>query len=118
MKINSVTVGIPVPDLGQSIEWYRKLLGDLESFSPAEGIWEICVTPSFTLQLFELETKEAGMTNIGFESTDIEESHRLVATLGVTAGAVETVPDTVSYFEFSDPFGNPLSFYQVLAINA
>ena len=118
MKINSVTVGVPVPDLEKSIEWYRKLLGDLESFSPTEGIWEICVTSSFTLQLFELESEESSMKNIGFESTDIEESHRLVTTLGVTVKEIETVPDTVRYFEFSDPFGNLLSFYQVLAINA
>ncbi|WP_415887776.1 VOC family protein [Neptuniibacter sp. QD37_6] len=118
MKINSVTVGIPVPNLEKSIEWYRKLLGDIESFSPAEGIWEICVTPSFTLQLFELEAEESSMKNIGFESTDIEESHKLVTALGVTASEIEIVPDTVSYFEFSDPFGNLLSFYQVLAVNA
>jgi catechol 2,3-dioxygenase-like lactoylglutathione lyase family enzyme len=118
MKINSVTAGIPVANLEKSIEWYRKLLGDLESFSPSEGIWEICVTPSFTLQLFELEVEESSMKNIGFESTDIEESHRLVTTLDVTVGEIETVPDMVSYFEFSDPFGNLLSFYQVLAVNA
>lgn len=118
MKINSVTVGMPVPDLEKSIEWYRKLLGDIESFSPVEGIWEICVTPSFTLQLFELECEESSMKNIGFESTDIEESYRFVSTLGVTVAEIETVPDTVSYFEFSDPFGNLLSFYQVLAVNA
>lgn len=115
MKVNSVTVGIPVPDLEKSIEWYCNLLGDLESFSPAEGIWEICVTPSFTLQLFESESEESSIKNIGFESTDIEESHRLVGTLGVTVADIETVPDTVSYFEFSDPFGNLLSYYQVLA---
>jgi len=118
MKINSVTVGIPVASLEQSVRWYRKLLGDLESFSPVEGIWEICVTPCFTLQLFELDAEESSMKNIGFESTDIEESHELVKTLGVTVGEVATVPDTVSYFEFSDPSGNLLSFYQVLAINA
>lgn len=118
MKINSVTVGMPVPDLKKSIEWYRSLLGDLESFSPTEGIWEICVTPSFTLQLFELEAEEFSMKNIGFESIDIEESHRLVSTFGVAVAEIETVPDTVRYFEFSDPFGNLLSFYQVLAVNA
>lgn len=118
MKINSVTVGMPVSDLEKSIEWYRNLLGDLESFSPSEGIWEICVTPSFTLQLFELEAKESSMKNIGFESTNIEESHKLVTTLGVAVAEIETVPDTVKYFEFSDPFGNLLSFYQVLETNA
>lgn len=117
MKINSVTVGLPVPDLNRSIEWYRKLLGDLEELSPAEGIWEVYVTPSFTLQLFEMDFQESSMKNIGFESMDIEASHKLVSGLGVTVKEIETVPDTVRYFEFSDPFGNLLSFYEIIAVN-
>lgn len=113
MKINSVTVGLPVTNLVQAIDWYRQLLGKLEELNPAEGIWEVCVTPSFTLQLFELESEETSSKNVGFETSDIEASRTLVLSLGVMAGEIETVPDAVRYFEFSDPFGNLLSFYQL-----
>jgi len=115
MKISSVTVSLPVSNLTKAIDWYRQLLGELEEISPAEGIWEAFVTPSFTLQLFEMDAEEKSLKTIGFESGDIEASHKLASGLGVEVGDIETVPDTVSYFEFSDPFGNLLSFYQVLA---
>lgn len=118
MKISSVTVGLPVTNLAQAIDWYRQLLGELEELNPAEGVWEVCVTPSFTLQLFELESEEISSKNVGFETSDIEVSHKLVLGLGVMAGEIETVPNAVRYFEFSDPFGNLLSFYQLLVNNA
>ena len=118
MKISSVTVGLPVTDLNRAIDWYRQLLGELEEISPAEGIWEICVTSSFTLQLFELDCKESSSKNVGFETSDIKLSHKLVLSLGVEVGEIETVPEAVHYFEFSDPFGNLLSFYQFVNGNA
>lgn len=117
-KISSVTVSLPVTNLNQAIDWYRWLLGELEEINPAEGIWEICVTPSFTLQLFEQESRESSSKNVGFETSNIELSHKLAFSLGVKVGDIETVPEAVHYFEFSDPFGNSLSFYQLVNDNA
>lgn len=117
-KISSVTVGLPVTDLNRAIDWYRQLLGELEEISPTEGVWEICITPSFTLQLFELESEESSSINVGFETDSIELSHKLALSLGVKVGDIETVPEAVSYFQFSDPFGNLLSFYQLMGNNA
>ena len=118
MKISSVTVGLPVTNLTQAMDWYRQLIGELDELNPSEGVWEICITPSFTLQLFETEFKEASVKNVGFETGDIEASHTLALGLGIMAGEIETVPNAVRYFEFSDPFGNLLSFYQLLDNNA
>lgn len=113
-KINSVTVGLPVTDVNRAMDWYRRLLGELEEINPAEGVWEICITPTFTLQLFEMENKESSSINIGFETDDIELSHQLTLSLGVDVGEIETVPEAIRYFQFSDPFGNLLSFYQLI----
>jgi hypothetical protein len=35
-------------------------------------------------------------------------------SLGTDVGEIETVPKAVRYFEFRDPFGNRLSFYELL----
>lgn len=118
MKINSVTVGLPVTDLNRAIEWYRKLLGELEEVSPMEGIIEIRVLSSFWLQLFEVEADESSLKSVNLETENIELSHELVLSLGADTGKIETVPETIHYFEFSDPFGNLLSFYQLLSSNA
>ncbi len=117
-KVNSVTVGLPVTDLSRATEWYRLLLGKLEEANPMDGIWEIRVTSSFWLQLFEIDIEESSLKSVNFETDNIENSHKLVLSLGVEAGQIETVPEAVQYFEFSDPFGNLLSFYQSLSNNA
>ncbi len=116
-KINSVTVGLPVTDLNRAIDWYRQLLGELEEMSPIEDVWEVRITPSFWLQLFELETDESSSNIVRFETGDIELSHKLALSLDVDAGQIETVPEAVHYFEFRDPFGNLLSFYELLDKN-
>lgn len=117
-KIKSATVGLPVTDLNRAIDWYRQLLGELEEISPVEGVWEVRVTPSFWLQLFELETDESSSKVVRFETSDIELSHKLVLSLDIDSGQIETVPEAVRYFEFRDPFGNLLSFYELLDENA
>lgn len=116
-KINSVTVSLPVTDLNKAINWYRLLLGDLEEVNPTEGIWETRITSSFWLQLFELEVEDSSSKSVNFETDNIERSHELALSLGVHAGQIETVPGAVQYFEFSDPFGNLLSFYKPLSDN-
>ena len=114
MKIDSVTVAIPVTNLSQAVDWYRKLFGNQEELTPADGIWELCITPTFTLQLFESATKEISSKSIGLEIDDIEATHQQLIAHGIEAGEINTVPDVVRYFEFSDPFGNLLSFHQLL----
>lgn len=117
-KIVSATVGLPVSDLNKAIEWYRQLLGEREEINPIEGVWEARVTPSFWLQLFELEPDVSSSKVVRFETEDVERSRKLALSLGVEVGEIETVPEAVRFFEFSDPFGNMLSFYQLLSEDA
>ena len=118
ININSATVGLPVTNLNQAIDWYRQLLGSRDEISPTEGIWEISITSSFWLQLFESTATESSAKSVNFETDNIESIHQLASSLGVDVGPIETVPEAVHYFEFSDPFGNLLSFYQPLTDNA
>ena len=112
--MNSFTVGLPVADLNKAVEWYRQLLGEVE-VNPAPGVWEFQVISSGWLQLFESEPSGSNPAVVRFESDDIEASRILAGSLGTDVGELQTVPQAVRYFEFRDPFGNQLSFYELLA---
>jgi lactoylglutathione lyase len=114
-RIRSFTVGLPVTDLKRAVEWYRQLLGDVEEIHPAPGVWEFKIVASGWLQLLESEINEPNSSVVRFESHDIEASRMLATSLGINVGQIETAPEAVRYFEFRDPFGNRLSFYQLLA---
>ena len=109
-KIKSVTIGIPITNLEEGINWYRKLFPNQKELIPMEGIWEISVTSSVWLQLFESDTKEISSRSINLETNNIELSHDFIKSLNVKVGKIEEVPETVKYFEFTDPFGNNFSF--------
>ena len=114
-KIKSFTVGLPVPELKRAVEWYRQLLGEVEEVNPAPGVWEFQIVPLGWLQLSESEINEPNQSVMRFESHDIEASRMLASSLSVNVDQIETVPEAVRYFEFRDPFGNRLSFYELLA---
>ena len=57
-KLKTFTVGLPVTDLNSAVEWYRRLLGEVEELSPARGVGEFQIVPSGWLQLFESEINE------------------------------------------------------------
>jgi lactoylglutathione lyase len=114
-KIKSFTVGLPVTELKRAVEWYRQLLGEVEEVNPAPGVWEFQIVPSGWLQLFESEINEPNQSVVRFESHDIEASRMLASSLSINVDQIETVPEAVRYFEFRDPFGNRLSFYELLA---
>ncbi len=54
-EIKGFTIGLPVADMKSAVEWYRRLLGEVEEINPAPGIWEFQIIPSGWLQLFESE---------------------------------------------------------------
>jgi predicted enzyme related to lactoylglutathione lyase len=113
-QINGFTVGLPVTDLSSAIEWYRRLLGNVEEINPVPGVWEFRIVPSGWLQLFEGEARGPNLVIVRFESDDIEGSRELALSLGTDVTEIETVLAAVKYFEFRDPFGNHLSFYELL----
>ena len=112
--IRSITVGLPVGDLNEGVAWYRQLIGPAEEAEPAPGVWECLLMPSVWLQLFEQDADSPNPSVMRFEAANIQDSHGLAVRLGSDVGEIETVPGVVSYFDFSDPFGNHLSFYQLL----
>ena len=45
---------------------------------------------------------------------DLETEQERLRRLGVSVGQIETIPDVIRLFGFSDPDGNSLCCYQVL----
>lgn len=107
----SSTMCLPVSNLEESIQWYKQLLGEVENFSPAEGVMEFKLNDQTWLQLFE-GTQSTGSI-LRLEVEDIRRQHKRLEKLGVKSTPIELVPDVVSYFDFEDPDGNQLSFYKL-----
>ena len=113
-NVKTFTVGLPVTHLNTAVEWYRRLLGEVDEVNPAPGVWEFQITSSGWLQLFEREINHPSLAVVRFQSDDIEARRMQALSLDTDVGEIETVPEAVKYFEFRDPFGNQLSFYELL----
>ncbi len=107
----STTISFPVTDVERSTQWYKQLLGEVESFAPAEGMIEFQLNELTWLQLFE------GPISLGtilrLEVKDLKLEHQRLTDLGMLLSPIELVPNVVSYFDFKDPDGNQLSFYKL-----
>jgi catechol-2,3-dioxygenase len=49
--IQSITIGISVTDVNKATQWYKTLLGDVETMEPAPGTVELQLADNVWLQL-------------------------------------------------------------------
>ncbi|GAB2860777.1 VOC family protein [Nocardioides pacificus] len=116
MDIESVTVGLPVGDLDEAVQWYGRVLGvaapDLE---PAEGVVEFQLGPIWLQLGVEPVERTGAQVVVRLGVADAAAEHARLLELGVDADPVEDVPGAVSYFDFRDPYGNVLSCYSPFA---
>ncbi len=110
----SITFGLPVSDVEGAVRWYRALLGDVPQITPAAGVTEFEVLPNCWLQLIRADAplEPGGIVRIG--ARDVRAAHERVRRLGCEPTAIQTVPGVISFFDFRDPYGNRLGYYQVL----
>ena len=109
----SSTVSIPVTNLEQSVKWYKKLLMIEEDISPAPGVTEFKINDKTWIQLFEVENFTPSQNIMRLEVSAIEKAHKRVSGLTKSIQKVEYIENVVYYFDFTDPDGNLLSFYQI-----
>ena len=107
----SSTFSFPVSDIDKATQLYQSVLGEVECFSPAEKVIEFKLNDQTWLQLFEGDQSHGAVLRL--EVANIQLQHQRLKNLGLTPTAVELVPSVVSYFDFSDPDGNQLSFYEL-----
>ncbi|MEM9194204.1 MAG: VOC family protein [Myxococcota bacterium] len=113
-----VTVGVPVPQLDEARQWYATLIGrDVPTLTPADGVFEFLIADGAWLQLFATEPAEfsPSPTIVRLQTDDIDRESQRLAGVGVEVGEIVRIPDVVAFVEFTDPYGNGVGLYQVLA---
>lgn len=112
-NIESITIGIAVEDVNEAVGWYKTLLGEVETIEPAPGTIELQLTENIWLQLDDTGYLKVGGGIIRLETNDINSIHKKVKTLVSNVGEIVSVEGVIQYFDFQDPAGNKLSYYQV-----
>jgi len=115
-KVESITIGIAVKDVKEAAHWYRALLGDVETMEPAPGTIELQLTENVWLQLDDTGYLDVGggSSIVRLETKDINAAHQAAKNLSSEADDIETVEGAIRYFDFKDPAGNRLSYYQLI----
>ena len=110
MSVVSVTIGIPVRDLRAASGWYEQVLGKPHDIEPASGIreWQIAGT---WIQLDE-GLPVGGNWTLRVGVADLAAERHRLENLGLTLSETCTIPGVISFFDFYDPDGNQLSYYQ------
>ncbi|NLC33480.1 MAG: VOC family protein [Clostridiales bacterium] len=116
MKILSATLALPVNDLAKSKEWYRQLFEYPTTTAPAPGVAELALGP-IILQLHETQNIRSDKAlRLGVK--DLDSLHKRLRAAGLPVEDITLVPEVIRYFDFKDPDGNGLSFYQMLGESA
>lgn len=115
-KIESIAIGIAVKDVKEASRWYKTLLGDVEIVEPAPGTIELQLTEDAWLQLDDTGYLKVGGNGsiVRFGTKDIDGMHKIVKNLTPDIGDIELVEGVIRYFDFKDPAGNRLSYYQLI----
>lgn len=112
--IQSITIGIAVKDVTEAVNWYKTLLGEVETMEPAPGVIELQLSDNTWLQLDDSGDLAVGGSIIRLETGDIDSVHSKAESLVSDVGDIEVVEGVIKYFDFKDTAGNRLSYYQLL----
>lgn len=109
-----ITVGVPVPSLTEAVAWYTNFFGpDTKVVRPVPGVVEFKVAPNVWIQLFETPDQQPSGAIIRFLVDDMAVAQRARAEVDINTGEAINIPDTVTFSEFADPFGNALGLYDL-----
>lgn len=110
-----ITIGLRVSNLANAKEWYSRMLGAEPDLQPSPEILEYKITDDLWLQIFESKARNVSGAIVRFGVDDIYRERNRLLDLGITVSEVETVEGAVHFCDFTDPFANRLSLYQLLA---
>ena len=112
--ILSITIGIAVNDVQAAVQWYKTLLGNVETIEPAPGTIELRLSKNTWLQLDDTGDLSVGGSIVRLETQDIDAVHQKVRNFMSDVGDIQMVEGVIRYFDFKDIAGNRLSYYQLI----
>ena len=114
-NIESITIGLSVNEVQEAARWYQSLLGKMEAVETAPGAVEFKLCYNVWLQFDDTGYLEAGGDSsvLRLETQDIETDYLAVKAIVDDVDDIEEVEGSLKYFDFKDPYGNRLSFYQL-----
>ncbi|GHO64631.1 hypothetical protein KSC_035230 [Ktedonobacter sp. SOSP1-52] len=115
-RFTGLTQQVKVPDIEAGRDFYARLFGRDPDVEPHEDFKEWELVPTSWLQLAEGTPEPAGRLRLGVEDL-ASERIRVQRELGITCSPIERIPGLAAWFNFEDPWGNRLGFFQDLAVN-
>jgi catechol 2,3-dioxygenase-like lactoylglutathione lyase family enzyme len=102
-----VFAGVPVSDLARAVDWFERLLGDVESFDPndVERVWT--VTDHGHIYAV-VAPADAGHAHVTVFVDDLDAFVTAASARGVEVESTETYDNGVRKAVFRDPDGNEI----------
>jgi catechol 2,3-dioxygenase-like lactoylglutathione lyase family enzyme len=99
--------GLPVSDYERALEWYPRLLGDLETFDPhdTERVWTLA---EHRYVYVVLHRERAGRALVTLFVDDLDGFVAAAASRGVEPSKRETYDNGVRKVTYLDPDGNEI----------
>lgn len=114
---SGITIQLHVDDIDRARRFYGAIFGGEPHYQPHDDFLEWRVGDGETwLQVVGSRGDQRPLPNrVRFRVEDIQAAHAAVLAAAIEASAVRTLPGVVRFFDFSDPWGNRLGYYQDLA---
>lgn len=113
-----VTVNVFVTDIAESTRWYRAILDDAPMMQPTPSATAFEVVEGVWLEMLESEEVNPGDFAVRFGVKDVRAEKARLESLGVKTGEVLQPDPRVLLFDFRDPDGNLLTFYELESLRA
>lgn len=112
IDVRETITEIQVSDLARSKEWYSRLFGKGPDLEPFPGNVEFKIGGTW-VQIVSGEVKPSSWT-ILFEVRDLHRERERLRESNIAATEIKTNPKVISWFDFTDPDGNAMRWFQVL----
>ena len=115
---SGMTLQVSVGDIERGREFYGALFGGPPQFEPHEDLleWRVGADGETWLQVVGAADEVRPLLNrVRFRVADLAAAHVAVLASGCEASPPEALPGVVRWFDFADPWGNRLGYFQDLA---
>lgn len=115
-SLHGMTIAINAGDPTDVLDFYTRVFGRGPDTTPMDNFleWQICSGTWLQLSTGH-DRPGANNARVRFEVEDLHEALGRMVEARVPMGEVVTVPDVVTFANFSDNWGNALGFYQLLS---